>query len=644
MDHPHRIEHLAGESDRFRLLVDSVLDYAIYMLDRDGFVSSWNNGARRFKGYEASEIVGRHFSAFYTEEDRRNGLPARALETARREGKFEGEGWRVRKDGTPFWAHVVIDPILAPTGALIGYAKVTRDLTEQLQAAQQIRRSEEQFRLLVQSVTDYAIFMLDEHGNVSNWNAGAERIKGYKADEIIGRHFSIFYTPEDIAAGGPQISLETATREGRFEKEGQRVRKDGTRFWANVVIDPIRGKSGNIIGFAKITRDITERRKAQEALELAREELMQAQKMEALGRLTGGVAHDFNNLLMAITGSLEILQKRLPHDPQLSPFVENAMRGAQRGVALTQRMLAFARRQELQLKPTDIVGLIHDVQELMQRSLGPTIAIEVTAPATPLIASVDPNQLELALLNLAVNARDAMPGGGTLAITLSRRHMSRDSSAPPAEWICLTIRDTGVGMSSETLARATEPFFTTKGVGKGTGLGLSMVHGMIDQLGGKLQLQSTLGVGTTVELWLPPARSQPQPAAVEPVASAAPRRGLVVLAVDDDHLVLLNTIAMLEELGHTAIPAHSAKAALSALVSEPGIDLVISDHAMPNMTGAELAREIARTRPDLPVIIATGYADVPDEGAAELPRLQKPFSLGGLEHAIGALARPRAQG
>ena len=317
MQQRERFDASSSGDSRYRMLVDAVTDYATYMLDPDGRISSWNPGARRLKGYEESEILGEHFSRFYTEADRQTGLPRRALEIAAREGKFEGEGWRCRKDGTRFWAYVVIDPIRDASGNLVGFAKVTRDLTERKLAEEALRQSEQQFRLLIQSVTDYAIYMLTPDGRVSSWNAGAERIKGYLPEEIIGEHFSRFYTEEDRQAGVPQTALETAAREGRFEKEGWRVRKDGSQFMASIVIDAIRAPDGKILGFAKITRDITERREAERALQEAREALFQSQKMDAVGQLTGGVAHDFNNLLMAVLGSLELVRKRLPADPKM---------------------------------------------------------------------------------------------------------------------------------------------------------------------------------------------------------------------------------------------------------------------------------------------------------------------------------------
>ncbi|AMK17627.1 PAS/PAC sensor hybrid histidine kinase [Sphingobium sp. MI1205] len=248
-----------NSGNRFELLVQSVTDYAIYMLSVDGTVISWNAGARRFKGYEADEIIGLHFSRFYTPEDQAAGIPALALNTADREGRFEAEGWRVRKDGTHFWANVVIDPIRDCTGKLIGFAKGTRDLTERRAAQEALRASEERFRLLVESVTDYAIYMLDPVGTITSWNAGAERFKGYAAGEILGQNFSRFYSEEDRMAGVPSRALDTAAREGRFEAEGWRIRKDGSRFWASVVIDAIRNPMGDLIGFAKITRDLTER-------------------------------------------------------------------------------------------------------------------------------------------------------------------------------------------------------------------------------------------------------------------------------------------------------------------------------------------------------------------------------------------------
>jgi PAS domain S-box-containing protein len=632
---------VASQTDegRYRLLVEAITDYAIYMLDPNGRVTSWNPGARRFKGYERAEILGEHFSRFYTPEDREVGMPQTALDIALREGKFEGEGWRVRKDGTRFWAHVVIDPIREADGELVGFAKITRDLTERRLAEESLKRSEEQFRVLIQSVTDYAIYMLDVNGNISSWNQGAQRIKGYLPDEIIGQHFSKFYTPEDRARGEPQRALETAIREGRFEREGFRVRKDGSIFTAHVIIDPIRDAKGEVIGFAKVTRDITERIKSQQDLELAKEALFQSQKMDAIGQLTGGVAHDFNNLLMAILGSLELAKKRLPDDPQVTRLLDNAIQGAQRGSVLTQRMLSFARRQAIEPKSIDLSVLMGNLIELLQRSIGSSVRIETDiSPSLPHILA-DENQLELALLNLTVNARDASPGGGTIRIGAKTEILQAGDTGglPAGHYVRITVIDQGEGMDAETLARAAEPFFTTKGVGKGTGLGLSMVHGMAEQIGGRFVLNSRPGQGTTAEIWIPVAATEADTQTPQPErADAGPAPSLKILAVDDDGLVLFNTIAMLEDLGHTALEARSGKEALDIL-GKNTVDLIITDQAMPQMSGMQLIETIRQRWPDLPVILATGYAELPAGAIQDVPKLAKPFSEADLANTITKL-------
>ncbi|KEQ07681.1 hybrid sensor histidine kinase/response regulator [Pseudorhizobium pelagicum] len=630
------------EEERYRLLVDAITDYAIYMLDPDGRVSSWNPGAQRFKGYQAAEIIGEHFSRFYTDEDRATGLPARALRLAQTEGRFENEGWRVRKDGSRFWAHVIIDPIRSPSGGILGFAKVTRDLTERKAAELQLRDSEQQFQLLVQGVSDYAIYMLDPDGYITSWNSGARRIKGYESSEVVGSHFSRFYVEEDRAAGQPGKGLEIARREGRFEKEGIRQRKDGTRFWAHVIIDAIRDTSGNLIGFAKVTRDITEKVEAQQALNQAREDLFQAQKMEAIGQLTGGIAHDFNNLLMAVLGSLEILKKKLPDDPSMAPLLDNAIQGAERGVSLVQRMLTYSRKQNLNMSAVDVAQVVDGMMEFIQRAVGAEILLETRFPDRLPPVSTDPLQLETALLNLIVNARDAMPEGGR--ITVHADHMDESAEGGTGlGYVRLSVSDTGQGMDEETVQQATTPFFTTKGVGKGTGLGLSMVQGLAEQSGGRLMIESRAGEGTTISLVLPATEAEIQAeTAVEPVDQNKPdlRQGpLTVLAVDDDALVLMNTSLMLEDLGHTVIEAYNGKDALDVLRSGREVDLVITDHSMPRMTGAELAEEIRVAWPSLPIVLATGYAELPAGNGRKWPMLSKPFTQDQLETAIVLAAR-----
>ena len=303
-------------------------------------------------------------------------MPALALETAAREGRFESEGWRVRKDGSRFWANVVIDAIRSNSGQLIGFAKVTRDLTERRKADEALRKSEEQFRLLIQGVTDYAIYMLDPEGRVASWNAGAQRIKGYLAEEIIGKHFSCFYTGAERQVGIPAKGLDAARREGRWEREGLRVRKDGSTFWAHVVIDAIRDPNGKVVGFAKVTRDITERKLAQAELEKARESSLQSQKMEAIGQLTGGVAHDFNNMLAVVIGSLELLKRRAARgDKDFLRFADSALDGAERAAALTRRLLAFARQQPLAPQSIECNKLVAGMSDLLTRTLGELIKV-----------------------------------------------------------------------------------------------------------------------------------------------------------------------------------------------------------------------------------------------------------------------------
>jgi signal transduction histidine kinase/ActR/RegA family two-component response regulator len=378
--------------------------------------------------------------------------------------------------------------------------------------------------------------------------------------------------------------------------------------------------------------------------ELALAQLFEAQKMDTIGRLTGGVAHDFNNLLMAVLGSLTLLEKRLPDDPQSRRLLQNALQGADRGKALTQRLLAFSRRQELKPEAVDVARLMTGMEELLKRAVGHGITCHVDLPTDlpPILA--DANQVELALLNVALNARDAMPGGGNIKISAvaqsvggrsgikawlnsAKGNAATGPNLPVGEYVLITIADNGEGMDEATLAKAAEPFFTTKGPGKGTGLGLSMVQGLAAQSGGLLRIQSQPGAGTAVELWLPKAKTAPTPAmraadALRPVAALTPCK---VLIVDDDVLVMTGTSAMVQDLGHTTIEAHSAAEALQMLTSGLEVDVVLTDHAMPSMTGLQLAECIQAQFPGLPIILATGYAELPaDPVALGIARLAKP--------------------
>jgi len=503
-----------------------------------------------------------------------------------------------------------------------------------------LERSEAQFRLLVQGVTDYAIYMLSPDGTVSSWNAGAQRIKGYAPEEIIGQNFSRFYTPEDQQQKLPEMGLAIAAREGRFEKEGWRVRKDGSRFLAHVVIDAIRSEDGQLIGFAKITRDITERQRSQEALQSAQHALFQSQKLESIGQLTGGIAHDFNNLLTVIIASLELLQSRVRGDEKSLLLVQNAMHGAERGATLTQRMLAFARRQELTIEAVDLNGLLRGMMDLVQRAIGGEIRIEYEVAQSLPRVRADPNQLEAAILNLVVNARDAMDGRGSITIGAHEETAPHPHNPVGAsDYVCLWVKDTGHGMDAETMQRAKEPFFTTKGVGKGTGLGLSMVHGLAEQFGGTTRIASTRGEGTTVTIELPVATGESAQSSAAPAPAPATNHAADettrVLLVDDDVLVLTSSAALLEAHGFHVVQASNGIDALKAITQQQ-FDVVVTDQMMPEMTGLQLARAIEALYPDMPIILASGYAEIPEGLPAKVMRLAKPFRAAEL---LGMIAR-----
>jgi len=400
-----------------------------------------------------------------------------------------------------------------------------------------------------------------------------------------------------------------------------------------VVIEAIRDESGAVTGFAKITRDISERREARQKLEAARDQLAQSQKMEALGQLTGGIAHDFNNVLAVVLSNLELLRQRAPLPSTLLKLIDNSERAIERATALTQRMLAFARRQDLRPEPVDIAGLVTGMVELLKRTLGSQIVIATEIPGTLPRAMVDGNQLELAIMNLSLNARDAMPTGGNLTIAADEQVLDNDTSGLTlGHYVRVIVTDTGVGMDLSVLARAGEPFFTTKGVGKGTGLGLAMVQGLAEQSGGRLELKSVRGKGTSAVMWLPVAET----AAMSEREDLRPKliaRPLIILVVDDDPLVLLGTVGMLEDLGHTVVEAATGEAALAVLQSREPIDVLVTDQAMPGMTGTELIKAARVERPGLPVILATGYAE-PAGIEAGIPVLKKPYLPRALASAI----------
>ena len=482
------------------------------------------------------------------------------------------------------------------------------------------QESEQRFQTLVHGVTDYAIYMLDPQGNVTNWNTGAMRIKGYSESEIVGRHFSIFYTPEDRADGVPARALLTAINEGRYEAEGWRVRKDGTRFWGSVVIDRIEDSNGELLGLAKITRDITERREAQQRLEAAREQLYQSQKMDAVGQLTGGVAHDFNNLLTIIIGNLDNAKRTIENwqdgaKERLRRAIDMALVGANRAAVLTGHLLAFSRRQPLEPKLLDVNRLLNHLSSFLRPSLGESVQLEVIGAGGVWPVEADAVQLETAILNLTVNARDA-PQGGRLTIEasnvlLDEFYCADNAEVRPGQYVLIAVTDEGVGMNEDVATRAFEPFFTTKETGHGTGLGLSQVYGFVKQSGGHVKIYSEPGQGTTVRIYLPRARGDKKKVGEIPIQRAAPPAAYgkeTILVVEDDTDVRAFISATLEELKYTVLQAHDAPSALQVLERESKIDLLLTDVILPGPNGRELASAALAQRPGLKVLFMTGYS------------------------------------
>ncbi|MGN6376782.1 MAG: PAS domain S-box protein [Sphingomonas sp.] len=493
--------------------------------------------------------------------------------------------------------------------------------------------AERRFQMLVNSVTEYAIYMLDTSGYVRNWNAGAEAIKGYSEREIVGQHFSRFYTPEDRERGVPAAAIATALREGKYESEAWRVRKDGSRFWAHVVLDPIYDNRGEHVGFAKITRDITERRMAQEQLEQAREALFQSQKLQALGELTGGIAHDFNNLMTVIRGAAELLQRDDIDPERRSRYAASIVETADRAAELTSHLLAFGRRQALKPEIVDLNLRLDAFVEMLSRTIGSAITVRLDTDADLWPVRIDSTQLETALLNAAINARDAMPDGGT--ITISTHNVGADKQS--GDMVCIALSDTGPGMADDVLNRAFEPFFTTKPLGKGTGLGLSQLHGFAAQSGGRAEIESTVGQGTTVRILLPRSDGEALPPKLRVQPLHAGGSQLVVLLVEDNDRVRGFAEDLLDALGYRVMSAASADQALAMLEHER-VDVVFSDVVMPGISGVQLAQRVAIERPEMPVLLTSGYSDELIEGAAShFELLPKPYSAESLASALARL-------
>jgi PAS domain S-box-containing protein len=513
-----------------------------------------------------------------------------------------------------------------------------RDIqTRMLAAQEQLQRRVEQsqlalknakrhFQIFMEGVTDYAIFLLDSSGRVASWNSGAQNIIGYKADEVIGKHFGIFYRPDERRAGEPKRALATAVRNGKYEVEGWRIRKNGTPFFMTGALTAIRDDDGSLIGLANIIRDATERRDTQEKLVEAREQLATAQKMEAIGKLTGGIAHDFNNLLMIIGGNAQTFKRLL--DPKLPRAIEAIQTAAKRGESLTRQLLTFSRRQQLSPTVVDLSTSIRNMRTMLESSLRGNIVYDENIAHGIWPTKVDLAELELAIVNIAVNARDAMPNGGTF--TLTAGNVETDESLRDDEnnqgYVAISFSDSGMGIPPNLLSKIFDPFFTTKEVGKGTGLGLSQVYGFAHQAGGTVTADSTVGEGTTITVYLPSCTDEAAAAEEAAVIDTQRLQRPMVLVVDDSAEVAEVTSSLFEHLGYDTVYRDSAEAALKLLSEGAKIDLVFSDIVMPGtIDGVGLATEVRARYPHLPVILTTGYSDAAQAAPSDLKILRKPF-------------------
>src|SRR5438067_5973856 len=626
------------------LLLHTAL-HAVIVMSAEGNIAEWNDYAADMFGWRRDEALGHNMAELIIPE-RFRAAHAEGLRHFLDTGE---EGYlrqrvelpALHRSGREFPIEVRILPVDLDGGT--GFVGCLRDLSARHALQQELHEAERQFRMLVESITDYAIYMLDPEGRVTTWNSGAQRIKGYRADEIVGQHFSRFYTEEDRAAGVPAENLRRAAEAGKVAGEGWRVRKTGSRFAANIVMEAIRDAAGRLIGYAKITRDVTAQREAQEMLERAREQLLQAGKMEAIGQLTGGVAHDFNNLLTIIIGNLAIAEREidaLEGGPatRLRRAIGSAERGAERATALTQRLLAFSRRQVLDPRPLDLNKLIAAEAEFLQRTLGEPIEVEAVGSGGLWRVEVDANEFESALLNLAINARDAMSDGGKLTIEASNTFLDQNycranPEVMPGQYVMIAVTDNGGGMTKDVLDRAFEPFFSTKPVDAGTGLGLSQVYGFIKQSGGHVKIYSEHGEGTTVKIYLPRYTGEARPDDREDGDSAAVEGHVseTILIVEDDPDVRAYLVEALRDLHYRTLNAPDGPAALRIIEQKNArIDLLLSDVVLPGMNGRELMAEACKSRPDLKVLFMTGYSRnaIVHQGRLDpgIEMIQKPMS------------------
>ena len=644
------------QNARYHAIVDSAPD-AMITTSLDGTIQWINGAAERVFGYAPSELLSQKVDTLLAQD----GDVARAFRGGpaahRTAGPLQVLGRR--KDGRIANFEVSFGQWEADDRLFI--TSIWRDVTERLLAEAAIRDSENRHRTLSEALPQL-VWTCGPAGHCDYFNPQWQTYTGADIEDHLGWGWidAIHHEDRDAFKAAWEASLANGDV---FDVDARLRHASNTYRWFKFRSIPVGATDGTISRWFGTATDIADHVDAREALRRSNEELEalvlertreresalgqlhESQKMETIGQLTGGVAHDFNNLLAVILGSLSLLKKSVPDDPRTSRLLEGAIQGAERGATLTKRLLAFARRQELKLEAVEVQKLVPEMLDFLRQSVGPSIAIMVDIPPDVYPVKIDANQLELALMNLAVNGRDAMPKGGTLTITCRNETdewYRLPQRLPRGDYVRVSVADSGSGMSEATLAKAMEPFFTTKGIGKGTGLGLSMVHGLTAQCGGAMNISSQLGKGTVVSLWLPRARAGDAVKSPEQHIARVPDvpgRRLNILSVDDDPLVSMNTVEMLTDLGHSVQETHSAASALQALETDAKFDVVLTDYAMPGMNGLDLALEIKQMKPDLPVILATGYSDLSLQASHGFPRLAKPYSQEELADVLGKIVQ-----
>ncbi|TCD13916.1 hybrid sensor histidine kinase/response regulator [Oricola cellulosilytica] len=618
-----REAQLRQSEARFHAIVDSV-DQMIWSTLPDGYHDFYNQRWYDYTGVPPGSTDGEAWNGMFHPEDQERAF-ARWRHSLQTGELYEIE-YRLRhQSGEYRWVLGRAQPVCNEAGEIIRWYGTCTDIHDEVMARTARVDDLTEQRDAAWNLTVDLLAVATEDGTLTDVNESWTRLLGWPVKTLVGGTLIPYAHPDDLEE--MLRTFGSIFETPLVEPYEFRLRHaDGSYRWFAWTASAQRGK---VYAFG---RDVNERRAKEAALAEAEAALRQSQKLDMIGQLTGGVAHDFNNLLMAIQSSLDLIKRRMPDlDGDVVRYFDNALQATDRGARLTQRMLAFARKQDLRADAVDVTALLPDLRDLLQRSLGPEIEIVIDVPANAPHALVDRNQLEMAILNLAVNGRDAMEGSGRITLSVEPLSVRSGGELKPGDYVRIAVTDTGAGMDAGTLSQAMEPFFTTKGVGKGTGLGLSMVHGLAMQSGGTFLIDSTPGAGTTATLVLPvaePSAETPAPIAAKPREPARTAKGRkTILAVDDDFLVSMGTVGMLEDLGHEVIEAHSGAEALDRLAERPDIDVLITDQAMPKMTGIELARQARISRPDLPIILATGYADMPEGGADFITaKLDKPFS------------------